>query len=304
MEQMKNQNEYRDDGKLFIKKIRSCHCKEKIDEDYLLSCKIIQRGEHLYTFKKEDDWITSYPQDKEFWLSADAKESVLKSINTFDAFVNDFMKGEFYEIKCEDAVLSIFYRKSGGEEYDFIVKHKRELLSGIKTEIFPNTNILYFLHYLEHRCDICESESRQVIKNTDETNISEHPLIIAAEKNNDIELEYEVKLYYRLLNSEDCLILGEKLGIQILPPLPDEFDKGYAVDADTLTDESKKVLRQSGYIFIHTPYFSMYGQTHQKYTINPHEKSLIDAAEINSEAISFDDFLKLFENDNLGSRNL
>ncbi len=300
MEQMKNPNEYRDDGKLFIKKIRGCHCKEKLDEDYLLSCKIIQRGEHRYTCKKECDWIKR--DDKKFWLSADAKESVVKEINSFDAFINDFMKGEFHEIKCEDEVLSIFYRKSGGE-YDFIVKYKSEYWGGIKTEIFPNTNILYFLHYLEYRCDICESKSRQVIKNIDETNLSEHPLVISAEKNNDIELEYEVKLYYRLLNSEDCSILGEKLGIQILPPLPDEFDKGYAVDADTLTDESKKVLRQSGYRFMHVPYFSMYGKTHQKYTINPHEKSLIDSAGIDSEAISFDDFLKLFENDNRENRN-
>ena len=88
-----------------------------------------------------------------------------------------------------------------------------------------------------------------------------------------------------------------------LPQLPDEFDKEYVVDVDTMTDRSFSLLRRSGYVILHRPYFAMCGSTHKKYTLNPHTKQGVDAAEAGRAAISFCEFLELFENTDENRKN-
>ena len=84
--------------------------------------------------------------------------------------------------------------------------------------------------------------------------------------------------------------------IGILPTLPIEFDKNYAVNAEEINKNVLEFLEKSGYKVIHCPYFSMHNETRKRYSINPHKKYVMDAAKIDSIAISFKSFLELFEN--------
>lgn len=55
--------------------------------------------------------------------------------------------------------------------------------------------------------------------------------------------------------TKECPLLGKMPKRRILPQLPDEFDKEYVVDVDTMTDRSFSLLRRSGYVILHRPYF-------------------------------------------------
>lgn len=84
--------------------------------------------------------------------------------------------------------------------------------------------------------------------------------------------------------------------IGILPKLSVEFDKDFAVTAESINKSALGLLEKSGYKVIHCSYFSIYNRTRRNYSINPYKKYVMDAAKIDSIAISFKSFLELFEN--------
>ena len=47
----KNPNEYWIGDKLYVEKIKSCSCTEKQGNDYLLWCRIHQRGNNFYLYE-------------------------------------------------------------------------------------------------------------------------------------------------------------------------------------------------------------------------------------------------------------
>lgn len=106
----------------------------------------------------------------------------------------------------------------------------------------------------------------------------------------------ETERRLQMKTTKECPLLGKMPKRRTLPQLPDEFDKEYVVDVDTMTDRSFSLLRRSGYVILHRPYFAMCGSTHKKYTLNPHTKQGVNAAKVDSASISFCEFLELFEN--------
>ena len=294
IEQMKNPNEYREDGKLYIKKIKRCRCMRKDDDIYTIDCNIKQRGYYAYTYHAGDDHIDKWGSDKKLWLSADAKVTIDAEINFFEAFVETAKGVGFDEFECQDTALSLFYRYSK-ERYDFVIRYQNARTGQSTTEVIRDVSTDDFLDHLRYRSDICKSKIKQILEKPDKDSISEHPLIIAARKYGDIKLEIEIKLYYHLATSEDCAQLSEMLGVRILPPLPVEFSKKYVIDTDTMTGQSHSLLMRSGYVILHQPAFAMMGQLRKRLALNPHTKYGVDAARADSEAISFDDFLKLFD---------
>ena len=159
-----------------------------------------------------------------------------------------------------------------------------------------NTEIGELLRYLRFNLrHFFDLEIGERFNYPNEENIAEHPFVVDAKKNGDLFLELKVKHFYRLDTYEECLKLSELLGFRLLPPLPPEFDKDYVVDSGTVTEEYRKLLVRSNYTILHTPYFGMMGKTHAKWTINPHRRFGGDATTPDREAISFDDFLALFD---------
>ena len=79
---------------------------------------------------------------------------------------------------------------------------------------------------------------------------------------------------------------------KVLPQLPAEYDRNYIVDSGTI---KLSVLRRSGYRILHRPYFAMKDSTHDKWQLNPHQKTGVDAANTDAPAMNFKEYLKLFE---------
>ena len=84
--------------------------------------------------------------------------------------------------------------------------------------------------------------------------------------------------------------LSKILRLRVLPSLPKEYDRNYVVDSVNWA-----LLERFGYTILHRPYFAMRGSTHEKWTLNPHTQIGIDAAKDEETAISFKEYLKLFD---------
>ena len=69
----------------------------------------------------------------------------------------------------------------------------------------------------------------------------------------------------------------------------------YVVDAATI---NIRRLRDLGYTIIHRPHLSLTAGIHtrKKWMLCPDRKMGVDAAEAGAEAMSFDEYLDLFEN--------
>ncbi len=87
---------------------------------------------------------------------------------------------------------------------------------------------------------------------------------------------------------------NKELEERVLQSLPEEYDRTYVVDADTI---QSAILNRSGYRISHRPFFSMRYATRSKWELNPHAKTGVDAAPNAAETISFQEYLKLFEDD-------
>jgi hypothetical protein len=85
--------------------------------------------------------------------------------------------------------------------------------------------------------------------------------------------------------------LSKLFNCRILPSLPEEYNKDYVIEGGV----DYTLLKHSGYSMWHRPYFAMPGSTHKRITLNPHTKYGLDAGKVDAEAISFQEFLKLFD---------
>ncbi len=104
-----------------------------------------------------------------------------------------------------------------------------------------------------------------------------------------------MKMHYHIASDDDCERLSEILNQRILPPLSEEYDKNYIIDAKTVKSQSYKLLELSGYTILHRPYFGMKGCTHKKIGLNPHTKYGVDAAKVDDTSIPFSEYLELFD---------
>lgn len=168
-----------------------------------------------------------------------------------------------------------------------------------KADIKRHLDMLWTIHSQHGSyCDKCEKRPDQcgncVLRHPTADTIYSNPIYKAAEDLGDELLMHQIKLYYRIASREECEWLSDRLGARILPSLPESFDKDYIVEID---DQYIRLLKQSGYSVMHTPYFSMRGKTHSKWSLNPHKKNGIDAARVDSDAISFAAFLDMFRID-------
>lgn len=307
-EQVKNKNEFCENGSLYIREIKRCRCIRKKYDEYIISCKVHQRGEDNYHFRRGDGWISNY-NGRKLWLDADALNTVLKAIDAFDAEVESAQTIDFDMLNLMDTDIVIYYRPAEDNKnvdingkFDFILRYRDQDQDSdseekkIITQRLGDTAWWGILNELEgmDRRYVCGEKNRRLIQKPTAETISQHPLTAAAEKAGLVQLEKIVRLYYHLADKEDCRILAEMTGRRILPALPEEYNRYYTVDAANMTDDDYELLEISGYELLHRPYFAMKGHTHGKITLNPHTKYGSDAAREEEPAITFNEFLKLF----------
>ena len=109
---------------------------------------------------------------------------------------------------------------------------------------------------------------------------------------NDEILMLELLVRENLATNEESIRLSELTGRIILPKADIKYNKTYVVNSNTVDDE---VLDQSGYRILHRPYFAMKGSTHSKWELNPYTKGGVDAASVDAEAITFDEYLEMLK---------
>ena len=151
----------------------------------------------------------------------------------------------------------------------------------------PSASLEQLMHLASIRLPSCPRSTWL----TEET-IESDPLYVAAKNSGDEMLVSQIKTYNNIDSNRDRTLLERMLGIRVLPALPEEYDKNYVIYSDTI---DTRILDHSGYRILHRPYFGMMNSTHDKWQLNPHTKTGVDAAEEGAEAMDFKDFLELFD---------
>ena len=281
---MKNKNEILENDKFYIKQIWSCNCKAKIGDVYYLTCKIHQRGEHEYLYRSDDDFIEKRYSGKRLWLREGAKRTIDVSIRIFGTIVGTITS---FSPPVDD--FTVYYLQNYHGKYAFVIEYRDD---------DQNHHTEYYRDHTVSECinavimSVQSEKLQELLQRATDSKISENPFYKAAQREKDKKFMKEVKLYYRIATPKECSWLAKKLGVKILPPLSEKFDKYYVVDADTI---SQKILRNSGYTIRHRPYFNMKDSTHSKWQLNPHTKIGVDAAKNDDGSISFLEYLELIK---------
>lgn len=280
-----NSNEYFESNKIFIKEIKKCSCQKFDGRSYILNCKINQRGTHEYSFNIDDNYIIKSYSKKALFLTEKSKGQILKAVDDFNLSVEK-MKKSSKKYDFDDNKNCIYYSHKLLTTYNFLVEYDNNCFA-----LFENIELDEFIYEFERLC--YDASIANIFRNTNRENIDSNPLYKLAVESNDKQLEKQIKLYYQIETKNDCNFLSKLFGVKVLPALPNEFNKNFIVDADTI---SMTLLRNSGYKILHRPYFAMNGSTHEKWQLNPHTKTGIDAANKDEESIAFCEYVDMIEN--------
>ena len=293
-EYTKNKNEYRADGRLYVEKIKSCAVDSFWNGKYCVVCKIHQRGRNYYYCGREAEYLQKDPHGngRRLWLSADARAAVAAEIEKYESDI----AAAKAESSCVSAELSdeiglkVWYKHGAGNKYDLVAG---VFLNGAVRSYKVSRRLR--LEEMLHQLRFIRSESG--LRSEGDSD-KEYELIFAAlyksaEERGDELMQLEMKLWNNTADREDTERLSALLGRRILPPLRgDAAKKKYAVIAGTV---DHALLHDSGYTFLHRPYFAMKGSTHDRITIVPFSRTAVDAAKEDMEEITFEEFLKLFD---------
>ena len=264
---MKGPNVYKIDDKYYARKVEYASCCELIGETYYVTCDIKMRGSNLYTYEKGNDYITKVtsPDTKRktiLYLEEDALNTVLSSINIIDRVIDEAKDKEVF------SKYSLYYRKSNNG-YDFLYKMTGYDVPSYK--YYEDMTVSKLIHRLSIQSEI-ELENDVLYK--------------ASLFLDDKKLQSEIRIQYHKDTKEDSDYVGA------LPKASESLNKDFIIYRD---DIDYKLLEYSGYRIWHRPYFGMKGSTHEKWTINPYTRYVLDAAKIESDAITFSEFVKIIK---------
>ena len=279
------------DGKRYLTEIPNCVCIEKSGDEYRLLCRLQQRGENFYRCAKDAEYLRQDVGKKTLYLTGDAKTKVLEELARFD---DDWEKTEFDgfdAINFLDGSIIVFIRRISNTAYVAILKYRDKVgnksikrINADTVDVIIRETSWIFHFYLNNKE---QSDALRAAKL-----LHDNPFYKYALASGDELLALQIRLCYHVAGKDDCKRLGELLGLRVLPPLGKEHDRYYVIPSGEI---DRGLLDDSGYGCSHVPYFAMKGSTHSLWRVNPYAKSVIDAAKTDSETISFEDFLRLFE---------
>lgn len=296
---MKNPNEYRIGDRLYIEKIKSCRCTEKRGDDYLLCCRIHQRGDKYYLYELGAGRLrTVLTGEKYLYLSEAAQQTVDQTVRQFDEETSKEVLNYYVKVEIYEGKVILWYRRLSRSRFAAVLTYPDD--EGILCkQYFPVTSLESLIRELSYGLSApwrklfpegtCPIE--ELHHGTPE-GVEKNPLYLSAGASGDVLMQKQLKIVYRVASPEDCAWLSEKGGKPVLPALPESHDKRYYVRTDTIDFDA---LHRSGYQLLHRPYFAMKGSTHEAYSLNPHTKYGVDAAPDGAEIISFDEYLELFK---------
>ena len=296
---MKNPNEYRISDRLYIEKIKSCSCTEKRGDDYLLCCRIHQRGDKYYLYEPGAGRLrTVLTGEKYLYLSEAAQQTVDQTVRKFDEETSKEVLNYYVKVEIYEGKVILWYRRLSRSRFAAMLTYPDD--EGILCkQYFPVTSLESLIRELSYGLSApwrklfpegtCPIE--ELHHGTPE-GVEKNPLYLSAGASGDVLMQKQLKIVYRVASPEDCAWLTEKTGKPVLPSLPEAYDRKYYVRTDSIDFDA---LHRSGYQLLHRPYFAMKGSTHEAYSLNPHTKYGVDAAPDEAEIISFDEYLELFK---------
>jgi hypothetical protein len=289
-EYLKNKNEYFEDGKLYIEAIKKCECSEKRYSTYFIDCSIHQRGVRTYTYKKGAEFIEKDDcSGKKLWLCQKAMQAVKEAVSAFDEAVEQAKTGDYEKIEIKDIDYVVYIEKPIADKGRIVKESDCGGITEISTGgIFGAMSGFYY----RGKSDRKSNRMFEICSRPNEETIKENPFYLAALRTGDELLALEIKLHYNVAAAQDCRRLTELTGKRVLPKLPEKYNRRYAVTKDSVSYE---LLGNSGYGLGHWPCFAMMNRTYKNITLNPHTRTGGDSAPADEEPITFDEFLKLFE---------
>ena len=300
---LKNKNEYIEDGKRYIEQIKSCDCIYKVDTTYFLDCKIHQRGLRTYRYTAGTEYIEKdLNPNKKLYLDFEAKQTIEKTTAAFEGDIKEALNsGAYTSVWVEGLDGFVYYKRVMGpfsrRYFNAVIRFQDDNGKNINV-CLKNCSLSDMLNAI-HRYGSCFGKKSKVAEKALEyiipprsTSVVFNPIYESAEKENDVLTQCELKLLYRIADEAECRYIAEKENIRILPSLPDKYDKDYIVSTDGFYN---LLLKDSGYRILHRPHFAMKGSTRDKRILNPHTKTGVDAAPEDAQAISFEEFLALFD---------
>ena len=296
---MKNPNEYRIGDRLYVEKIKSCSCTEKRGSEYLLWCRIHQRGNNFYLYEPGTGCLrTDWAGKKHLYLSETAQQTVDNTVRQFDEEISEEVLNYYVKVDIYEGKVILWYRRLGRSRFAAVLTYPDD--EGVLCkQYFPVTGLESLIRELSYGLSApwrklfsegtCPIEE---LHNGTPEGVERNPLYISAGASGDVLMQKQLKIVYRVASPEDCAWLAEKSGKPVLPALPDDYDRKYYVRTDSI---DFALLHRSGYQLLHRPYFGMIGSTHEAYSLNPHTKYGVDAAPDEAETISFEEYLELFK---------
>ncbi|MCR5066981.1 MAG: hypothetical protein K6A14_02840 [Erysipelotrichaceae bacterium] len=289
-----NNNEYRENGKLYLRDIEQCVCVGRDGDLYELVCRIVQRGEKNYLYDWKENCLKDFWGKTKFHLSVMATVAAERALERFEEQLSeikcsfDYRKVEIIGLKC-----TAYYRRIDGDSCEYLVEYidgEKQVIKGLKTdtlrEMINELRFIFSLNADEYR-----------LKKVDRLlavgeNIERNAFYKSALEHKDIIMQYQLKLMNGIADENECRWLSQLLDYSILPSLPEQYDHSYVVNFKTI---NITLLRKSGYTIYHKPNIAMQDYTRHKWLLNPYRKNGLDAAETDREAIDFADFMKLFD---------
>jgi hypothetical protein len=260
----------------------------------MLDCRIKEGGTHQYFCCDDPEYIVRYLSKKSLWLSDEAKAAVNDAIDRFNKGVREALGYGFTKVEIRGCLTDLYYRHIEKDRFDFLIVYKRtENIKGNaeRTLLLNNSTLQEMFHELFWQSS-GDEEMISILRESTSQTIAENPLYIAAVADGDITMQNLLKLHYRIASEEECMQLSEDVfDTYILPPLSEEYNRNYPVYSETI---EKDLLKRSGYQIYHTPNISMQGNTRRIWMLNPHTKTGIDSGPSDSEAMTYDEFMELF----------
>lgn len=243
-------------------------CSEPVRREqgkYLFDCKVYKRGIKTVSYSRGDRFV-SWKNDR-YFLDNEALDKVIELANTFDDRMNFIVhSSNFVSFDLDDC--KVYYKEIDPRWYEVLVVYYLDCT----IDYYSNVTYPYKLLHVEA------------------DGYREHPLYVSAREHGVLDLVDDMDLQCGYASQELIDKLGKRDGIARLPSLCEEQAKTCYVFADNFYTES---LFASGYRVVHRPLCRMKGSTYKVWSIDPHNKVVIDAAEEENanNAISFEDFI-------------
>ena len=249
----------------------------------------LYRKKYLF-FEYDIEKDTAYEMYGEKAIVSDKhKEEIKEAINKFNRDLED-AHNNYICANFEKANFKIYYKRIKNTlNYDYFLELNKD-------------SAMYESDYKETYIERSETEAFRkrlnFFKNEELGDyysiISNNPIYLSAKENGERLLELRTKDLFSYLSKGENKELEKLMNKPFLKRLGEKYNMYYAINPKEI---DYKLLWNSDIIIWHKPYFAMPGHTRDYYGINPHTKNGVDAVLKDSKPISFEEFLKLYEED-------